>query len=126
MKLVEEKTLHLMGLNNQVADLQGRFETAGSKALEWETTVTKIKTLTADKIAEIDSVKLSAWNVYLQMCKRKEMEPVIPQEDIENQLMFIKKTLSELKSIIKKAKKKDTAGSFKATKGSKQKVNVES
>lgn len=111
-----------MGLNNQVADLQGRFEIAGSKALEWETTVTKIKTLTADKVAEIDSVKVCCWNMYLQMCKRKQMTPEIAQEDIESQLMFIKKTLNELKSVIKKAKKKESLSTIKGTKGSNRKL----
>lgn len=118
MKLTEEKTLELMGLNNQVADLQGRYEAAMSKALEWETTVTKIKTITLDKLADVDAVKLCCWNMYLQMCKRKEIEPEIPQEDIENLLMFIKKTLNELKYVIKKAKKKEITSPMRLTKGS--------
>lgn len=106
-----------MGLNNQVADLQGRYEVAMSKALEWETTVTKIKTITLGKLADVDSVKLACWNMYLQMCKRKEIVPEISQEDIENQLMFIKKTLNELKLIIKRAKKKESLLTLRATKG---------
>lgn len=112
-----------MGFNNQVADLQGRYEIAMSKALEWETTVTKIKTITSGKVAEVDAVKLSCWSIYLQMCKRKEIEPELHQDDIENLLMFIKKTLNELKFIIKKAKKHESSMNTKATKGSKRNLS---
>lgn len=111
-----------MGLNNQVADLQGRYEIAMGKALEWETTVTKIKTITLEKLAEIDAVKLSCWNIYLQMCKRKQIEPELAQDDLENLLMFIKKTLNELKLIIKRAKKKESSSTVKATKGNTTKL----
>lgn len=107
-----------MGLNNQVAELQGRYETAMSKALEWETTVTKIKTIAVDKVTEIHSVRVSCWSIYLQMCKRKQIEAELDQEDIEKQLMFIKKTLNELRHIIKIAKKRGEPASVRAEKGS--------
>lgn len=43
MKLIEEKNFILMGLNNQIAALQARFENAKIKSLECEQLVLQIK-----------------------------------------------------------------------------------
>lgn len=122
MKLIEEKTLIIQGLNNEVADLQGRYDNAMNKTFKWESTVTEIKNIAVTKVAEIYHVRAACWNIYLQMCKRKEIEPDINQEDIEKQLLFIKKTLNELKGITTIARKWTRKGvntSVKAVKGSK-------
>lgn len=105
MKLTEEKELVIMGLNNEVADLQGRHDTAMNKAFKWEATVVEIKNIAVKKIAEINQVRRTCWIIYLQMCKRKEIEPEIAENDIEKQLVFIKKTLAELKGITAISKK---------------------
>lgn len=43
MKLMEEKNFIIMGLNNQIANLQARFENATIRALEGEQLVIQIK-----------------------------------------------------------------------------------
>ncbi|XP_058801822.1 uncharacterized protein LOC131670328 [Phymastichus coffea] len=43
MKLIEEKNFVIMGLNNQIAKLQARYENTNIKALESEELVTEIK-----------------------------------------------------------------------------------
>lgn len=97
-----------MGLNYIMAELQSRYEIAKNKALQWETMVTKIKDISVMKLAEIHQVRTSAWNIYLQMCQRKEVEPELTKDDIENQLLFIKRTLFELKKITKISKRRAT------------------
>ncbi|KAF2881444.1 hypothetical protein ILUMI_24730 [Ignelater luminosus] len=108
IRVTEEKTLHIMGLNNVMAELQSRYEAAKSKALQWELMVTKIKDTCVDKLRELYEVRRSCWNVYLQMCKRKEIVPELAQDDIENQLLFIKRTLLELKRITKISRRRAT------------------
>lgn len=56
MKLIEEKTFVIMGLNNQIANLQARYEHANIKALESEGLVTQIKNNAVKQLEEIDTV----------------------------------------------------------------------
>ncbi|KAF5285109.1 hypothetical protein FQA39_LY16798 [Lamprigera yunnana] len=112
LKLVEENVLVLMGLHNVVEDLRSRYETAKVKASHWETMVTQIKNVLVSKLADLQEVKQSVWHVYLGMCKRKEIEPTIADHDLENQLLFIKGTIGELKKINRIATKKAAKDSF--------------
>lgn len=45
-----------MGLNNQIANLQARYEHANIKALESEDLVTQIKNNAVKQLGEIDTV----------------------------------------------------------------------
>lgn len=48
-----------MGLNNQIANLQARYEHANFKALESEDLVTQIKNNAVKQLGEIDTVFLN-------------------------------------------------------------------
>lgn len=108
LRMTEENTLALMGLHNVMADLETRYESAKNKALHWETMVTSIKDTLAERLEDLQEIRQSAWTVYLAMCKRKEIEPKLAEHDVENQLLFIKSTIGELKKIIKIAQKRAT------------------
>ncbi|XP_018312643.1 coiled-coil domain-containing protein 42 homolog [Mycetomoellerius zeteki] len=104
--LTETKTQVLMGLNNKLAQLQERYDRAKAEALKWETIVSKIKETAAAKNLELTQVKACCWNIYQQICKRKEIPVKVSSEDVEQQLIHIKRTILELKQIIKTVKKK--------------------
>lgn len=104
--LTEVKSQVLMGLNNKVAQLQERYDRAKAQALKWETIVSKIKETAAAKNLELTQVKACCWNMYQQICKRKEIPVTVSSEDVEQQLVHIKRTILELKRIIKTVKKK--------------------
>ncbi|XP_011880119.1 PREDICTED: coiled-coil domain-containing protein 42 homolog isoform X1 [Vollenhovia emeryi] len=104
--LTEVKTQVLMGLNNKLAQLQARYDQAKAQALKWETIVSKIKETAAAKNLELTQVKACCWNIYQQICKRKEIPVKVASEDVEQQLIHIKRTILELKRIIKTVKKK--------------------
>ncbi|ERL95078.1 hypothetical protein D910_12348 [Dendroctonus ponderosae] len=110
MKLIEEKNFVIMGLNNQIANLQARFENANIKALESEELVTQIKNHAVKQLGEIDSVKSSIWNVYVHMATSKKHPIKIKKEDVEEQMMYINRTLTELSKVNKLIKKKATKG----------------
>ncbi|XP_072746293.1 coiled-coil domain-containing protein 42 homolog [Anoplolepis gracilipes] len=105
-RLTEVKSQVLMGLNNKVAQLQARYDQAKAQALKWETIVSKIKETAAAKNLELTQVKACCWNMYQQICKRKEIPVKVSSEDVEQQLVHIKRTILELKRIIKTVKKK--------------------
>lgn len=119
MHLLEEKTNVLMGLNNKLAEMQNRYEKAKGKAAYWDVIVNKVKSKSTKQMLQIDLVQASAWNLYLQMCKRKEVEPEIEQANIEEQLLFIKRTLVEFMRIMRIAQKKvhRDAGSIRTGSG---------
>ncbi|XP_012540099.1 coiled-coil domain-containing protein 42 homolog [Monomorium pharaonis] len=104
--LTETKTQVLMGLNNKLAELQARYDWAKAEALKWETIVSKIKETAAAKNLELTQVKACCWNIYQQICKRKEIPVQVSSEDVEQQLIHIKRTVLELKRIIKTVKKR--------------------
>lgn len=106
MALIEEQIFALMALNNKVANLQSRYEKAKSRALHWETVVSQIKNVICELTAEVHQVRLCCWDMYLQMCRRKNVQSDFHVSDVEDQLLFIKATLGELANIGRIAKKR--------------------
>lgn len=96
----------MMGLNNKLAELQNRYEKAKSKSTYWCEIVNKVKGKAARQLLQIDHVQESCWGLYLQMCTRKEVETELEKTNIEEQLLFIKRTILEFKRIMKIAEKK--------------------
>lgn len=96
----------LMELDNKLAQLQTRYNRAKAQALRWEAIVSKIKETAAAKNLELTQVKACCWNIYQQICKRKEIPVKVSSEDVEQQLIQIKRTILELRRIIKVAKRK--------------------
>ncbi|XP_076620370.1 coiled-coil domain-containing protein 42 homolog [Colletes latitarsis] len=105
-QMTDIKTQKFMGLNTKLAKLQGRQDRAEAKALKWETIVSKIKASAAEKNLKHTQVKTCCWNLYQQICKRKGIPVSVGKEDVEQQLDHIKRTILELKRIIKVAKKR--------------------
>lgn len=96
----------LMELNNRLAQLQTRHDRAKAQALKWEAIVSRIKEIAATKNLELTQTRACCWNIYQQICKRKGMPIEVSSEDVEQQLTHIKRTILELKLIIKDVKKK--------------------
>ncbi|CAK9805275.1 Coiled-coil domain-containing protein 42 homolog [Anthophora quadrimaculata] len=104
--MTEAKSQRVMGLNNKLAKLQARRDRAEAQARKWETIVSEIKVTTAEKNLEHIQVKTCCWNLYQHICKRKGIPTTVSKDDVEQQLDHIKRTILELKRIIKVAKKR--------------------
>ncbi|XP_023289087.1 coiled-coil domain-containing protein 42 like-2 [Orussus abietinus] len=104
--MTEVKSQILMGLNNKLAEIQGKFDRAKAEALKWETIVSQIKAAAAAKNLELTQVNFCSWNMYQQICKRKGLLVEVSREDAEQQLVHVKRTILELKRITKVAAKK--------------------
>ncbi|KAJ8981971.1 hypothetical protein NQ317_002145 [Molorchus minor] len=96
VKLTSEKHLEIVGLNNQISNLQSRYETANIKSLECEQLVVRIKNRAVYMMNEIDEVKSSIWNIYEHMSLSKGHPVMIPKRDVEAQMLYVKRTLAEL------------------------------
>lgn len=106
MELIEERVNVLMGLNNNLAELQSRYEKAKTQTRYWETVVYKMKNKSSKQLLKIYLVQDSIWNLYQQMCTRKATPVELKKIDIEEQLLYIKGTISEYKRIVKIAIRK--------------------
>jgi len=104
--LSEMKSQTLLNLENKIAELKVRYDRAKVQALKWEAIVSKIKEAAAIKNLELTQVKACCWNIYQQICKKKEMPIQVSSENIEQQLVHIKRAILELKWIIQLIKKK--------------------
>nr|CAI5828243.1 unnamed protein product [Callosobruchus analis] len=98
-KLIEEKNFVIMGLNNQIANLQARYENANIKSLESEQLVIQIKNNAIQRMSEIDQVKTSIWNLCTHMAQGKRQPMKIKKDNLEEQIMYIKRTLTELAKV---------------------------
>ncbi|KAK6636555.1 hypothetical protein RUM43_010217 [Polyplax serrata] len=106
IKLTEEKSQTMMGLKTELAQLQIRYDRAKAMSLRWETALTRIKNISAEKALELDQVRISCWNLYTAMCVRKNVDVTVEQDNIEEQLVFIKRSIQELKRILRIVQKK--------------------
>ncbi|XP_017762535.1 PREDICTED: coiled-coil domain-containing protein 42 like-2 [Eufriesea mexicana] len=106
--MTELKSQKMMALNNALAQLQARRDRAEVQARKWETIVAEIKATAAEKNLEHTQVKTCCWNLYQQICKRKGIPVTVSKDNIEEQLDHIKRTILELKRIMKVAKKRAT------------------
>ncbi|VEN63428.1 unnamed protein product [Callosobruchus maculatus] len=104
-KLIEEKNFVIMGLNNQIANLQARYENANIKSLESEQLVIQIKNNAIQRMSEIDQVKTSIWNLCTHMAQGKRQPMKIKKDNLEEQVMYIKRTLTELAKVNQLLKK---------------------
>ncbi|XP_069700961.1 coiled-coil domain-containing protein 42 homolog [Periplaneta americana] len=105
-KLAEEKSQLILGLNNQVAELQIRYDRAKAEALRWGSALSNIKNTTAEKALELNQVKTSCWNMYQQICRRKNMPVKLEEGQVEQQLLCIKRTIQGLKHITRIARRR--------------------
>ncbi|XP_001605965.2 coiled-coil domain-containing protein 42 homolog [Nasonia vitripennis] len=105
-KMTEEKSQNLMDLNSRLAQLQSRHEQARAKSLHWETVVSKVKEVASRKELEETQVRACIWNLYRQICRRKGVAVEAKRDDLELQLLHVKRTILELGKIVRAAKRK--------------------
>ncbi|XP_060534185.1 coiled-coil domain-containing protein 42-like isoform X1 [Cylas formicarius] len=106
MKMIEEKSFVIMGLNNEIASLQARFENANIEALNSESLVTEIKNNAVKHMRDIDMVKNSIWNIYTHMALSKKHAVQIKKDNVEDQMMYINRTLAEIARVNKIIKRR--------------------
>ncbi|XP_074029840.1 coiled-coil domain-containing protein 42 isoform X2 [Leptinotarsa decemlineata] len=81
--------LSLLNAKNSLAQLQED----NLKALE------NARSDMVKKMSEIDQVKASIWNVYTHMAHSKRHPVKIKKDNVEEQMMYIKRTLTELSKV---------------------------
>ncbi|KAJ3651785.1 hypothetical protein Zmor_017799 [Zophobas morio] len=98
-KKADENNLAILGFSNVLSSFVSRYQLAVATSLQWERIVNNIKNNSLNKYKEITEVKQCCRNTYLLMCRRKGEVPKIPEDNVEKQLVYIKKTLKQLASV---------------------------
>lgn len=95
-----------MGLETYIVNLRDRYKSARTKSSECEEILIKIKDVTINKIQESYFVKKVVYDIYRYMIQsKKDSSMLLPENDVENQLLYIKRMLYELQKINKLIRK---------------------
>ncbi|XP_058808669.1 coiled-coil domain-containing protein 42-like [Phymastichus coffea] len=124
-RMTEDKSQSLMDLNGRQAQLQSRHERARAKALHWENVVARVKEVTAQQELEETQVRACIWNLYRQICKRKGVPTEASRDDLEQQLLHVKRTIVELGKIVRAAKHKASREAKDLAATARQKDNLQ-
>jgi hypothetical protein len=106
----------VMGLQTQLIALQGRFEDASRRARHMEVLVYRIKEKARQQYSNIRATKSSIWNLYVLMRRRKRRGPQLAKDDVEEQLIYISKTLRQCRALNNELNKKHRRSSIKRLK----------
>ena len=101
--MTEEESEKLVELNAQISELENRHKRAKTQTLHWESILSRIKSANAAKYLESSQVRTSVWNLYRQLCNRKNIRAEARKEDLEQHLLHIKGSIIGLQKIVKSA-----------------------
>ncbi|KAK7869682.1 hypothetical protein R5R35_009907 [Gryllus longicercus] len=102
----EEKEQVLMGINNEMAELQTKYDEAKQNSLRWETILGRLKIVSAEKSQELAQVKTCCWNLFQQLRNSRPNVADKKQEDVEGQLVEIKDAIRALKRVVETAQER--------------------
>lgn len=119
-KLIKENDLVLMGIYNYLGDLRRQFDEVSTKARRWENTVLQVKENMSRRLNEIVMVRWSVWNTYKLLSDRKKSVMKLSKDDVENQLVSIKKTLADLRYLQEKLEENISKSAAKKQSSNKQ------
>lgn len=80
-----------------------RYEDATKKSLYWEKILEEIRLHMEKSAQEITGVRAAAWSLYKEMSHRKGEQKQYEKDDVENHLLYIKRTLKDLETIATRA-----------------------
>lgn len=102
--MYEENENILLGLHTQAAGLQGRYEETVRKARQLEFLIARIRYIARERYEDFSTAKNAIWNLYNLMCIKKGVPTRIRKNDLEQQLIYISKTLQLLQLMTEKYK----------------------
>ncbi|XP_046980094.1 coiled-coil domain-containing protein 42 [Schistocerca americana] len=107
LDLEEERFSTVIGLNNEVSQLESELSAATDEALRWERIVCQVKCTAKATSAELTQVKSACWNLHQLMSKRKWkcLQTTHDEKDWEGQLVDIKAIIKITRQILAEARK---------------------
>uniref|UniRef100_A0A1B0G9U3 DUF4200 domain-containing protein n=1 Tax=Glossina morsitans morsitans TaxID=37546 RepID=A0A1B0G9U3_GLOMM len=107
VKVTNEAALTVLGLKNDLAELERSYNQARAECSKWEKILANAKNTVAlhdlDKDRALDGIHY----MYRLLCKRRNREPVFYRVDVENQLDYIKREIELLIEVHKEYMKRN-------------------
>ncbi|XP_009671933.2 coiled-coil domain-containing protein 42 [Struthio camelus] len=103
----EEKEDKILQYNNELAQLQMRFDRAHSDVLIWESHWAHIQNTAAEKTLMLGTIKMATLNLFQCVSKQLKESLNVPVEDTHRQLDMIQQFIQDLTDICMEVKRKD-------------------
>ncbi|XP_055296379.1 synaptonemal complex protein 1-like [Sitodiplosis mosellana] len=103
VKISNEATLMIAGLENQLIEIEKNFDKIKSDYLKVENILHPSKEIIAEKEKEICMLLEQIHETYLLLCHRNNEEPTLKREQTEAQLDYIKREIEKILEVIELA-----------------------
>lgn len=105
----EAKNNEILNFNNELSNLQTRFDKAQLSSVRWESKWTHIKTTAATKTLLLGRVKMAAHNLYqvVKRHQRSRREEDSDTEDTNEQLLQVQQYIQDLTQIVTDIRRQD-------------------
>ncbi|TMW39768.1 hypothetical protein DOY81_015152, partial [Sarcophaga bullata] len=90
VQVTNEVSLTVMGLKNDLAELERSYNLARTECSKWEKIMANAKNVVASNDLNKDRALDGVHYMYRLLCKRRNLEPVFQRNEVEKQLDFIK------------------------------------
>ncbi|XP_075155800.1 coiled-coil domain-containing protein 42 homolog [Haematobia irritans] len=119
VKVTNEAALTVLGLKNDLAELERSYNLARAECSKWEKIMANAKDTVANHDLNKDRALDGIHNMYRLLCKRRNIDPVYQRNEVEKQLDYIKdeiELLIEVNMECERQKEKGMSSKFFAEK----------
>ncbi|XP_053948024.1 kinetochore protein Nuf2-like [Anastrepha obliqua] len=105
VKVTNEAALTVLGLKNDLAELERSYNQARSECLRWERILANAKDCVATNELNKDRALDGIRDIYRMLRRRQGRDPAYQRHEVEKELDFIKEEIEMLKAVVKECKK---------------------
>ncbi|XP_017470864.1 PREDICTED: kinetochore protein Nuf2-like [Rhagoletis zephyria] len=105
VNVTNEAALTVLGLKNDLAELERSYNTARSECLHWERILANAKDCVAANELNKDRALDGIRDIYRMLRRRQGRDPVYQRHEVEKELDFIKDEIELLKEVVKECNK---------------------
>ncbi|XP_039959966.1 kinetochore protein Nuf2-like [Bactrocera tryoni] len=105
VKVTNEAALTVLGLKNDLAELERSYNKARSECLHWERILANAKDCVATNELNKDRALDGIRDIYRMLRRRQGRDPLFQRHEVEKELDFIKDEIELLKEVVKECNK---------------------
>ncbi|XP_004523653.1 kinetochore protein Nuf2 [Ceratitis capitata] len=105
VKVTNEAALTVLGLKNDLAELERSYNKARSECLRWERILANAKDCVATNELNKDRALDGIRDIYRMLRRRQGRDPVFQRHEVEKELDFIKDEIELLNEVVKECSK---------------------
>uniref|UniRef100_A0A1I8NRZ7 DUF4200 domain-containing protein n=1 Tax=Stomoxys calcitrans TaxID=35570 RepID=A0A1I8NRZ7_STOCA len=110
VKVTNEAALTVLGLRNDLAELERSYNQARAECSKWEKIMANAKDTVANYDLNKDRALDGIHNMYRLLCKRRNLDPTLQRNEVEKQLDYIKDEIELLIEVNKECVRQKEKG----------------